>query len=91
MTPYEIQIGLEVHNAQAHRDFQRRETLAWMIGAYVGISVNNGKRYPQKPSLFKADSAQKQEMTQDQMKANLFNALGIKPPKDVNHDANNDA
>ncbi len=89
MTPYEIQITLEIHNAQAQHEIERRETLAWMIGAYVGIGVNNGKRYPTKPSLFKADKASKQAITPDQMKANLFNALGIKSPKDVSHDADN--
>lgn len=90
MTPYETQMILDSHNAQIRRDQERREMLAWMIGAYTGIAVNNGKKYPQKPCLFKSDKSDAaQEMTPDQMKANLLNALGIKPQKDVKQNADN--
>jgi hypothetical protein len=76
LSPYEIGLTISAYNAQLKADQEHMDQSAWMIGYYTGWAVNNGKKYPKKPCLYKSAEAP-EAMSDDQMKAAMLGIAAI--------------
>ena len=61
MTPGEINGRLKAYTTKLKQKSENMDTLAFMIGNYVGIAVNNPKEYPNHPNMIKIQTINKPE------------------------------
>ena len=75
MTPREISLALET----AKRRALDLDLLAWLVGQYVAIGVNNPKKFPRKPNRIRF----RKNMSDEEMKQTLISLAERRNPIDA--------
>lgn len=72
MTPREIKGRLKAFEVTLIRKEKGKDKLAWLIGNYVGVAVNNPSKFPEKPNMIKSViELSEEEMEEEDMKTIL--------------------
>lgn len=70
MTPAEAHGLFVARAARQRQNMANADTLAWLIGSYTAVGVNNPKRYPHEPrNAGNLIRQQKREMSDEEMEA----------------------
>lgn len=67
MTPKDFQKYVEAYEEK----LKEQDTLNWILGKYIGIAVNNPKKYPNSPLLRREEEKSNIEMTGEEMEAKI--------------------
>lgn len=76
MTPAEIEGRLKANRRKRSQFMKDQDSLAWMIGLYVGKSYHQPKKYPDRPEFYREPDElpddDEDEMQEDAMKSAII-------------------
>jgi hypothetical protein len=77
LTPKEFDKYVKAYQKRRENEIRDRDFTNYLLGKYIGIAVNDPKKYPKKPLLFKEEKKEEVMSDEEMRKIMMANTLSL--------------